>query len=300
MSGRYQLDGDTLTVKELAITEIGCDKPLMDQDSWLADLIQSGLHTELDGNTLTLTGGGVTLDLTDRRVVDPDRPLQGTTWRLDGIITGTGSSAAVSSVPQGITATLRIADGKIHFFDGLNDYDGPVGPGGALTVGPDTVTIHGDIAGSAVGCVSTCSVDMSMLTKDFHYQITADRLTVTGMGSTAGKGLMFVMQDDTGHVTANPPHVPATPLPAGSGTTGAPTSVPGAPASGGSQPPATGGSDGTGAVTAISPAEPGPGASPGAASQLTSGVTSRPTPPGRHDSVPPQPSPAAAPESAQR
>lgn len=292
MSGSYRLDGGRLTVGDLATTEMGCDKPLMDQDGWLSDLLGAGLTATLNGDTLTLTGDGVTLHLTDRKVADPDRPLQGTTWRLDGIVSGTGPSSSVSSVPQGIAATLRIAGGKIHFFDGLNDYDGPVGSGAALTIGPDTVTIHGDIAGSAVGCASgsTCSVDMSVLRQDFHYQITADRLTVTGIGTTADKGLMFV-SEDTGSVTANPPHIPASPVVPPSVGSGTRTEEPGAPGDG---------SPGSAGGTLPAPtAESGPAVAPGSMSALTSGATARPTL-GRHDSIPPQPSPAGAPESSQR
>ncbi len=212
MSGAARWNGPQLTVADLGMTEMGCEQPLMDQDSWLSGLLTSGLRAALDDDVLTLSGDDVRITLADRRVVDPDRPLQGTTWVLDGIITGGGESASVSSVPPGITATLRIGDGKIHFFDGLNDYDGPTGPDAALTVGAERVQITGEIGGSGVGCATgqQCSVDMSVLTEDFGYRITAGGLTVTGVGPTAGHGLMFRAADDvTGAAVTEPGPVPA-------------------------------------------------------------------------------------------
>lgn len=128
-----------------------------------------------------------------RTATDANHSLVGTTWTLDGITDGD----SVSSVPRGISATLCIADGRIHFFDGLNDYDGPVQDGDRLVVGSDTVQIRGPIAGSGAGCAGghICSVDMTVLTRDFHYRITGNHLTVTGLASTAGTGLTFVAND---------------------------------------------------------------------------------------------------------
>jgi heat shock protein HslJ len=284
LSGPYRVEQDTLIATRLAQTEMGCDQALMDQDAWFADLLGSGLTVDLQGDVLTLTGTDVTMRLTDRRVVDPDRPLEGTTWVLDGIITGTGPDGSVSSVPQGITATLRIADGKIHFFDGLNDSDGPV------TVGPDAVHIVADIYSSAVGCAagSTCSVDLSVLTHDFDYRITAGHLTVTGTGQYADRGLTFIAQDSPSTGIASGV------TGAGSTSTEVPTTSSGE-ISPGTPPPGTPDQTGSGRGSAP-PARPGPTAT-GAASDLTSSAAPRPATSGRHDSIPPQPSPNGGPGS---
>ena len=291
LSGPYRIEDGILGVSGLSQTEMGCEKDLMDQDSWFADLMATGLGVDLNGDVLTLTGDGVTIQLTDRRVVDPDRPLEGTTWVLTGIVTGTGPGGAVSSVPQGIVATLLIGDGKIHFFDGLNDSDG------AATVGADSVHIAGDIATSAVGCASgaTCSVDMSLLTRDFDYAITAGQLTVTGTGKYAGHGLMFTAQD-SGSPSSGTASGETTPGPTGSTTAASSTArAPARPepgVSGSEVPPvpdSTGGSD-----LPAPTAQPGPTATPGTASGLTSSLGPRTKAPGRHDSIPPQPSPAGS------
>jgi heat shock protein HslJ len=261
LSGDFRLDDSRLSADQLAMTEMGCDKPLMQQDDWLADLLHQGMTVSLDGDHLTLATQDVRIVLLDRTVADPDRPLTGTTWILDGIIDGD----TASSVPQGLTPTLRIDNGLVTFFDGMNYYGGDPSKGN-VTVAPDEVRVTGDIVGTAIGCASgrTCSVDMSVLTQDFQYRIEADRLTVTGTGSMAGKGLTFHAQDDT---TASPSPQPVPP-------TGADTTTMG---------PGT-----------VAPASPAPVVTPGTATLPTGQVTGK-TLPGGHDAIPPQPSPAGEP-----
>ena len=43
----------------------------------------------LDGDRLTLHSAATTIQLVDRRVADPDRPIEGTVRQLDGIIDAT-------------------------------------------------------------------------------------------------------------------------------------------------------------------------------------------------------------------
>jgi len=286
LSGPYRIEDGTLNASGLSQTEMGCDQDLMDQDSWFSGLLATGLGVDLNGDVLTLTGKGVTIQLTDRRVVDPDRPLEGTTWVLTGIVTGTGPDGTVSSVPRGITATLRLADGKIHFFDGLNDSEG------AITVAGETVHVDGDIATSAVGCAtgSTCSVDMSLLTRDFTYRITAGQLTVTGTGKYADQGLMFTAQDSSSESSGS---TSGGTEPGGTASSTAQAPARPEPGASGSEVPAPG----TSAEESDLPtAQPGPTAAPGTASGLTS-VGPRTKVPGRHDSIPPQPSPAGSPDN---
>ena len=90
----------------------------------------------------------------DREVADPDRPIEGTNWILDGIRTGD----AVSSVPAGVTASIRIADGQIAVNDGCN-----VGSG-TVTVAADTLTF-GPLMMSKRPCqVGTAGVESAVTT----------------------------------------------------------------------------------------------------------------------------------------
>lgn len=104
LSGEYTLDGDRLRVGGIGGTEMGCPKPLMEQDQWLAGLFEGTVKVGHD--PLTLTAGDVVLTLTPREEASPDRPLVGTRWVLDGLVGGD----AVSSVPAGPKVVLSLRD----------------------------------------------------------------------------------------------------------------------------------------------------------------------------------------------
>ncbi len=121
MSGPYAIDGDHLVINALATTEMACDPLLMEQDSWLAAFL-GGATLVLEGDTLVLDKAGARLTLLDREVADPDRPLFGTHWVVDGILSG----GAVSSVPVGVTATVIFGDGHVDVEAGCNSGGGRV------------------------------------------------------------------------------------------------------------------------------------------------------------------------------
>ena len=88
MGSTWSLEGDVLVVPEQAMTEMACEPAaLMDQDTWLAAVLTSRPTIALDGDTLTLAAEGTLVTLVDRETADPDRPLEGTTWNLEGVVT---------------------------------------------------------------------------------------------------------------------------------------------------------------------------------------------------------------------
>ena len=102
MFGDYELDGDTLVVGELAMTMMGCPDGLAEQDAWVGDLLAAGPTVAETDGTLTVTSGTTVITLLDRKIADPDRPLVGTLWRVETLI----SNDAASSTPGGAEATL--------------------------------------------------------------------------------------------------------------------------------------------------------------------------------------------------
>jgi len=118
MGARYHVDGDRLIVEQLSTTDMGCPAALGAQDTWLAQLLGARPTIRLDGDELDLTSGTVLVRLMDRRVADPDRPLVGTAWTLESIISGD----AVSSVPSGAQATTLLfnGDGTVTVSTGCN------------------------------------------------------------------------------------------------------------------------------------------------------------------------------------
>ncbi len=97
MSGDARWPTGTLVVdgQSLAMTEMGCDEPLMKQDNWFADLLTSKPTLLQNDSGLTLTSNDTVIIFTNEEVVVPDASLTGTIWQLDSIITGD----AASSIP---------------------------------------------------------------------------------------------------------------------------------------------------------------------------------------------------------
>ncbi len=179
MSGTYRISADRLVVEQLATTQMGCDAPLMDQDRWVADLLDGSTIT-LDGNTLTLTKLAVRLTLLDREVADPDRPLIGTRWIVDGLIGG----GAVSSVPINVVAALTFADGRVDVEAGCNQ------GGGSVTITDATIEF-GPIGLTKRGCEpGAMTVEQAVtatLSGTARYTIEAGNLTI----DAGGVGLML-------------------------------------------------------------------------------------------------------------
>ena len=117
LGGPFRADNGTLITDSLAMTEMGCDPDRAAQDQWLAQLLGSRPSIRLAGDELTLQAGTVVVRLMDRRVADPDVALAGPTWTVVSIINGD----AVSSVPDGATATLQFHDdGTVSVSAGCN------------------------------------------------------------------------------------------------------------------------------------------------------------------------------------
>ena len=96
MGGAYVINGERLAVEQMMTTEMACEPALMEQDQWLAALLD-GAIVALAGDTLTLAKDGDRLSLLDREVADPDRPLIGTRWIVDGLVWSMPSRACRSA-----------------------------------------------------------------------------------------------------------------------------------------------------------------------------------------------------------
>jgi len=137
MGGSYALVGDRLVAGQLATTEMACAPALMDQDRWLAGLL-AGATITIEGDTLTLAAESGGLVLLDREVAAPDRPLGGTRWVVEGLVSGD----AVASVPAGVTAALTFGDGRVAVESGCNTGGGGYATDGAsLTFEPIALTM---------------------------------------------------------------------------------------------------------------------------------------------------------------
>ena len=172
MSGAYQVVDGTLKVGQMASTQMACSALLMAQDTWLAGFLD-GAAVALDGPTLTLSKDAQTLTLVDSAAANPDRPLEGTRWVVDGLV----ANSAVSTVPAGVTATLVFAAGKVAVDTGCN-----TGSGSATSTA--TAITFGPIAMTMKQCpdmtVETAMV--AVLAGEQPYAISADQLKIGGDG----------------------------------------------------------------------------------------------------------------------
>jgi heat shock protein HslJ len=170
MGGPYAIEGDRLVVRQLAMTEMACEPRLMDQDAWLADLLD-GASIRLNGDTLTLSKDGAALTLVDREVADPDRPLAGTRWVVDGLVEGD----AVSSVPAGVVAALTFSADRVEVEAGCNR-------GGGAVSATDATLAFGPIALTKMACdggaMEVERLVSGVLSGDVRYTIEAGTLTL--------------------------------------------------------------------------------------------------------------------------
>jgi heat shock protein HslJ len=172
MGGTYTIAGGRLTATQMSMTDMACPEPRMQQDDWLARFLAGGPTIALVGDTLTLADGKAVLTLTDKEIATPDKPIVGTHWVLDGITSGDSAS----SVPAGVTATIKIANGQVDVQAGCNSGTGTVDvKADALTFGPIGLTKK--------GCEpTTMAVERAItavLSGTVAYTIDADVLTVT-------------------------------------------------------------------------------------------------------------------------
>jgi len=183
MGGTYAVDGGHLVLGQMGTTSMACEDPLMDQDAWLSAFLD-GAAIDLVGDTLGLANGGVTLALQDREVADPDRPLAGTRWVLDAIISG----EAVSSVPAGVTAALIFEAGRVSVEAGCNR-------GGGTVEVTDATLAFGPIGLTKMACEpAAMAVEQAMtavLSGQVGYTIEAGTLTL----DAGAAGLMFRAAD---------------------------------------------------------------------------------------------------------
>lgn len=183
MGGAASYDDGTLELTDgaLAMTEMGCEQALMDQDTWLAEILGSSPTLELDGDTLVVTSDDTVIALADRDTVEPDAPLTGTAWTLDGFGTGGDGDGAVSSVPGGVTSTLAITDdGEMTLAPGCNT-------GGAGVEIADTTLTVGPVRLTKMACEGAAQeverAVLEVLDGDVDYGIERDTLTLTKDGN---------------------------------------------------------------------------------------------------------------------
>jgi heat shock protein HslJ len=182
LDGDGRIEDNRLVVDELGTTDMGCEPGRMAQDSWLSEFLSARPTWELSGDDLVLRDADTQIRLTDRRLADPDRPLIGTRWIVDSII----SRDTVSSVPAGVEAYLQLDTAG-----GFQGSTGCVRITGSAAVRAERITFSLGNTPS-LGCTGAAaalqSAVLGVLRGEVGYRIEATRLTLTGADG-AGLGL---------------------------------------------------------------------------------------------------------------
>ncbi|MEU7513634.1 META domain-containing protein [Streptomyces sp. NPDC042898] len=175
------VNGDTLTVTQNEITEIGCPG---DRQRFEKDLIKA-FAGPLKG---TIKGERFTLASADGRnglelASEPGAPLRGTTWKVDSLLSGT----TASSLPAGSGSKARFVigeDGRVSGNLGCNNFSATVRVDGT------TLTVDGPAATTRMMCASA---EMELETKLYElldgpltYRLDHRTLTLT---DSSGEGL---------------------------------------------------------------------------------------------------------------
>jgi heat shock protein HslJ len=172
-SGAYEVDGNTLSFQDFAVTEMGCEEPFMAIESaYLSALVKVTGYT-LSGGALTLTGGPVILMFDTEPPPEP-LPLTGTTWRLESIVSGDG----VSSTIAGTKATLVMEDdGSASGNATCNTFSGSYeADDGGLVFGPLATT---KLACNKMGAAQQEQQVLAALAATGTFVIEGDQLTLS-------------------------------------------------------------------------------------------------------------------------
>lgn len=134
----------TMTTGPIAMTLMACPGESSGADAWVTEFLQQLPSWQLDGENLELRNDTATITLTDRKVLDPDRPITGTAWTVTSLLSpdAVSTSAALErSAPQ-----LTIGDdGAVTGNAGCNRITGQA------DVHSDTI-VFGPLATTRMAC----------------------------------------------------------------------------------------------------------------------------------------------------
>lgn len=174
-AGYWRADG-AIVVDEVYQNDlgVGCETAQHEQEEWMKSFLDDNPSYELDGPRLTLTDDVVTIVLLDEELADPDRPLVGPTWEIEGLV----DAGVVRGVAQG---TMSFgADGRLAI-------DGPCASGTADYVADGALLILEQVAidppecrGDELGQSFDAHLRELLVEGPLTFEIDAARLTIGG------------------------------------------------------------------------------------------------------------------------
>ncbi|WP_410789773.1 META domain-containing protein [Kribbella sp. C-35] len=121
-AGELLTDG-RLSIPGLGGTQVGCLPPLREQEDWLKTFLTSKPSWRLNGDELALASGGTTITLLDRKIAEPDFPLDGIRWKVVTTITNADLRHHRYHAEQ---AWISFDGGHLTGWSGCNEHSGVV------------------------------------------------------------------------------------------------------------------------------------------------------------------------------
>ncbi|OBG88040.1 heat-shock protein HslJ [Mycobacterium sp. E802] len=187
-SGTADLSDGRITT-QLAMTMMACPPPVGDSDAWVSKFFEARPTWTHSGDDLTLQTDAAKVTLRDKKVVDPDRSLTGTTWRVVSLVSAQAVSTSVALEQSKPTLTIA-ADGAVSGSTGCNQITGH-----ATVSGSPAVIEFGPLGVTRKACPP--DVDeveqavLRVLKGTVQTAIDADELRLTGAD---GNGLILRAQ----------------------------------------------------------------------------------------------------------
>ncbi|WP_336324114.1 META domain-containing protein [Streptomyces lavendofoliae] len=174
---RAAVEGDTVTLSDTGMTEIGCPEPLQGFEDALKSVLTGKLKATLKDGRLTLTtADGDTVRLGEQ----PPAPLVGTKWTVNSLVSG----RAATSLPPGTEgrATLVFGkDGSVRGTLGCNQFSAAVTTDGSTMTFGRVTTTRKLCAGPQMELEQALLATMK---GKVRYAIEHRGLTVTAAGGT--------------------------------------------------------------------------------------------------------------------
>lgn len=179
--GTYVLDGATISIGDLAMTEMGCfPEETMQAEAMFAEGITRVDTVTLDGG-LALSGDGVEMMFEALEPV-PEAELTNTVWVLDGLMQGDSVS---SPIVESRATVEFFSDGSVLGDTGCRSFSGHYTISGAEVVMTDLAAADEDCP---VGLADQDSMFLTVIGDGFQVEIEGNRLTISIPGD---EGLMF-------------------------------------------------------------------------------------------------------------
>ncbi|WP_328997720.1 META domain-containing protein [Kribbella sp. NBC_00709] len=174
------LADDRLWIDGFGSTAKGCEPAREAQDEWLKEFLMSRPTWHVDGDELTLTSAGTTIRLLDRKLAEPDFPLDGIRWNVLTTITNADARHHRYRAEQ---AWISFDGDRLTGWTGCNELSGTF-------TRTNTELIFSDVAPTGRICTGeTAEVETAILNTlrtTASYTIDHNRLTLI---NPAGIGL---------------------------------------------------------------------------------------------------------------